>query len=254
MLIRQLIGAALCATVLGCQGTTAPEENQPASLSLRFNGGQIATVPDDAALSASTAMTLEFWVKFDSLDPGQWAVLKDNGTVRQFAVGLNGINSPGPRRKMRAHIRAGGPGGYHTADGATDIPFDTWTHVAQTYDGSVLRLYINGQLDGSTTVNQPMVAEPVDLTFGNNPEGFPLGGNLDEIRLWSVARSQAGIQSTMHDALIGTEPELVGYWPLDEGTGDVAFDMTINGNNARLGTADGRDAADPIWSDDVPPR
>jgi hypothetical protein len=238
----------------GGVGGAAALHVQHSSFSLRFDGSQIATIPDEPALNPSSVMTLEMWVKFDSLDPGQWAVLKDDGTVRQFALGLNGTTSPGPQRRMRAHIRAGGVGGYHTADGATSIPFDTWVHVAQTYDGSVLRLYINGQLDGSTAVNQAMVAEPVDLTFGNNPEGFPLSGNLDEIRLWSVARSQVEIQSTMYTALMGTEPGLVGYWPLEAGSGDVAIDVTANGNQARLGTSVGPDAEDPIWSRDVPRR
>ena len=56
-----------------------------------------------------------------------------------------------------------------------------------------------------------------DLCLGNNGVRKDLfKGRLDEFRIWKVARSQAEIQAHMNHPLIGTESNLVAYWPFDE--------------------------------------
>jgi len=54
-----------------------------------------------------------------------------------------------------------------------------------------------------------------DLCLGNNGVNF-FKGRLDEFRIWKVARTQAEIQAHMNHPLLGTEPNLVAYWPFDE--------------------------------------
>src|SRR5258708_20953202 len=51
-----------------------------ANYGLRFNGHDVVIIPDAPALNPTSALTLEFWVEFDSVDAGQYGVLKDNGT------------------------------------------------------------------------------------------------------------------------------------------------------------------------------
>ncbi len=53
-----------------------------ANYGLRFNGHDVVIIPDAPALNPTSALTLEFWVEFDSVDAGQYGVLKDNGTSR----------------------------------------------------------------------------------------------------------------------------------------------------------------------------
>src|SRR5690606_30001884 len=53
---------------------------------------------------------------------------------------------------------------------------------------------------------------------------MPMTGQLDEIRLWNVARSQAEIQAAMYNRMNVGESGLVGYWPLDEGSGNTTAD------------------------------
>ncbi|MBM4046872.1 MAG: hypothetical protein FJ279_17340 [Planctomycetes bacterium] len=72
-------------------------------------------------------------------------------------------------------------------------------------------------------------------------------GLLDEIRLWNVARTQAEIRSTMYSKLAGSEPGLVGYWNFDEGTGQVARDLSPSATHGQLGTSSSADSADPTW-------
>src|SRR5262249_5935653 len=62
-----------------------------------------------------------------------------------------------------------------------------------------------------------------------------LSGRLDDFRLYNVARTQSAIQADMALRLTGTEPNLVAYLPLDEGTGTTAADLSGNGNAGSLG-------------------
>jgi len=72
-------------------------------------------------------------------------------------------------------------------------------------------------------------------------------GLIDEVRVWNVARSEAAIQSTMNTPLIGNEPGLVGYWKFNEGSGQTAYDSTLNSNDGQLGSTPGVDPSDPAW-------
>ena len=72
-------------------------------------------------------------------------------------------------------------------------------------------------------------------------------GLMDDVRFWNVVRTQAEVQAAMGATLTGSETGLVAYWPMDEGSGDIAYDATGNGHDMQLGNAVGPDAADPVW-------
>lgn len=61
---------------------------------------------------------------------------------------------------------------------------------------------------------------------------FP--GYIDEVRVWTVARSQVELQQYMHTSLTGTEANLVAYWALDEMSGDVVVDSSPTANDGTL--------------------
>ncbi len=111
------------------------------------------------------------------------------------------------------------------------VAINAWTHVAGTYDGSVAKLYRNGNLVATDTFS-------VSIGFGTT--GFYIGGFIglssegliDDVRLWNVTRSESAIQTAMNSTLAGNEPGLAGYWRLDEAPGStVAIDQTSNHND-----------------------
>jgi hypothetical protein len=91
-----------------------------------------------------------------------------------------------------------------------------------------------------------------DLYIGNyiaSPvEDFD--GLIDEVRIWRVARTQAEIVANMHRAIRWPQLGLVGSWSMDEGSGQVVYDASGNGNNGTLGSdaSPAGDSSDPIWT------
>ena len=106
---------------------------------------------------------------------------------------------------------------------------NTWYHIAAVYNSTAhtLKFYVNGVLQ-STVVNNsfPSVVGNVPITIGswNNDRYF--SGNMDDIRIWNVARTDSQIQSAMNSELTGNESGLVAYFNFNQGT--------ANGNNTAI--------------------
>ena len=122
--------------------------------------------------------------------------------------------------------------------GANGAVLGEWTHIAGSFDGNMVRLYVNGELVGQDSYNGSIGPGNTGLYLGGLSNGLTLQGLLDEVRLWNVARSQAEIQSSMNGILVGSEPGLAGYWPLDasyESTNGLAVaDLSPNHNDLLL--------------------
>lgn len=127
--------------------------------------------------------------------------------------------------------------------------FGVWMHIAGTWDGTSMRFYVDGRLVGERT---GVSFEPSDwMTIGamDAMQGYEafFSGEIDEVRVWSHARTAEQIRQSMYSYLTGTEPGLVGYWRLDEGTGQAAFDGSPVPHHGMLGTGSLKDAGDPLW-------
>jgi hypothetical protein len=125
-----------------------------------------------------------------------------------------------------------------------------WQHVAATYNNGIVKLYLNGTLDRRRTgALTPMNStQPVAFGREGNFPGGTLDGRLDEIRIWNVVRGPKQISNWRRRSLTGTETGLVGYWRLDEGQGQVAWDATGHGHDGRLGETTEVDSWDPRWT------
>ncbi|HEY9847864.1 MAG TPA: LamG-like jellyroll fold domain-containing protein [Leptolyngbyaceae cyanobacterium] len=128
----------------------------------------------------------------------------------------------------------------YTVGSYFNLLVNQWYHVAATYDGEMMRLYVDGtELDVKTKYvpRQGLISYPeADLLLGSyySDKHRYLHGKMSEARLWKIARSQEEIRKDMQRRLTGTEPGLVGYWPLDEGTGDIIHDKSATGNHGSI--------------------
>ena len=123
-------------------------------------------------------------------------------------------------------------------DGNTIIESNKWYHFAVVNVGNEVKLYLNGELDGSGNININTVSNGL-YYIGKAPPGFDVGdrrfnGVIDDVRIWDVARTQQEIQQSMKQELDRSEQGLVGYWKFNEGTGDTTYDMTTNANHGSL--------------------
>ncbi|MCP4251312.1 MAG: hypothetical protein GY778_30115 [bacterium] len=134
-------------------------------------------------------------------------------------------------------------------DGQVPCNPDEWAHIACVLDGNNKSIYINGQLDTQTSYGFDVKVTTNSLIMGADSPGAGQGyfdAVIDDVRVWSVGRSEADIQATMNIGLSGSEAGLVGYWNLDEGSGQIANDLA-GAHDGRLGTSSGPDNADPVW-------
>lgn len=115
-----------------------------------------------------------------------------------------------------------------------------WTHIAVVYqNGQPPKLYKNGVLvktgqSGGKTVH------PSINSVGGGPYGNFKGG-LDELRVWSTARTASEISTNMTLQFTGPATGLIGNWRMDEGSGSILDDAS--GSSADLNFAGG--AANP---------
>lgn len=94
------------------------------------------------------------------------------------------------------------------------VKIGQWTHVAGTYDGTNVKLYINSVLVHQLPLNVTMGSGSTGLYVGGASGGY-FKGIIDEVRLWNTTRTQSEIQASMNGTLAGTESGLMAYWPMD---------------------------------------
>ena len=133
----------------------------------------------------------------------------------------------------------------HPVYGQTAIADNIWYHAAATYDGATWRLYLNGDLDAELAVaGAALVRTPrsdstqhaglgTAMTSAGAREGA-FKGQMDEVRIWNVARSQAEIQTAMSGPMTVLPAGLIGRWGLDDGTGTVALNSVLGRPNGSL--------------------
>ena len=162
------------------------------------------TVADSSSLDLTSGMTLEAWVLPTANGGGSWrnVVIKERigGEIYNLYANAD-TNAP-----VVYVVRASQPDAPSDARGTAQIPLNTWTHLAATYDGSTLRLYVNGTQVGSRAVSGSLATSTGALRIGGNSLwGEYFAGRIDEVRIYNRALTAAEIQADMNTPL-GTPP------------------------------------------------
>jgi hypothetical protein len=152
---------------------------------------------------ASVPMTIEAWVHRQ--DTNRFETILSHDWPGSYWLGF------APRLRFYR--------GTNFAEVAALVYANKWTHVAVSYDGALARFYVNGELVGTRALNHTGAGKLRKLRVGHNgtdPNDFSpvatFAGNLDEIRLWSAARSAAEIRDGMYREVRG-EPGLAAAFP-----------------------------------------
>jgi Ca2+-binding RTX toxin-like protein len=210
-------------------GATLVSPGRLGAGALRFDGNDLVTVLDtDATLALETGMTIEAWVN-PSARPTGWTTvaLKENGPGLSYALYANdGAPRPGGTPFPAGYINVGAD---VAARGTAALPLNAWTHLATTYDGANLRLYVNGVLRRTVPVTGLITVGDIHgpLRIGGN-NAFPdvagvFGGEfftglLDEVKVYNRALSAAEINLDMG----GTPP------PQPTPAGGLVLNLSFN--------------------------
>ena len=167
---------------------------------LSFNGvNDWVTVADANVLDLTTGMTMEAWVRPTAVGSLWRTVMMKEQPNNNLTYALYAGDGAG-------HA---GANVFTTADrgvtGTTATPLNAWTHLAATYDGATLRLYVNGVQAASRAVTGSIRATTGVLRIGGNNiwtnEWF--AGLIDEVRLYNKALTAAEIQADMTKPVTG---------------------------------------------------
>ena len=185
---------------------------------LVFNGvSSRVTINDAASLHLTTGMTLEAWVNPSTVTSAWRDVIYKGGTDNYFLEAAS--NSGG--------VPAGGAtvGDADTALlGRTSLSANTWTHLAVTYDGTALHLYVNGVQVSTRGITGNILTSTTPLQIGSDSVwGQYFAGVIDEVRVYNVALNQSQIQSDMTIPVgAGGSTPIVSLSPTSLSFGSVA--------------------------------
>lgn len=136
-------------------------------------------------------------------------------------------SSDGLRQELVSNTNAGSNFGTITIDSARRIeysqggvfgrvlspvgaaPFNTYTHVALTYDGSVNRLYLNGNLVSTSTAHPETFNNPIAVGYGIATANARFVGQIDEVEIFSRALSQTEIRGIFYSDAAGKCKETI---------------------------------------------
>lgn len=142
------------------------------------------------------------------------------------AATLLGTSNPGP----------------HIAN--TALAAGVRTHVAVTWDGATLRIYLDGVEAYSAPISGPITAPGSAFVLGRDGSSTPLNAALNEVRLWQIARTPTELQSHVHRGLAGSEAGLVAYFRMDDESLSTVSDNSSHGYDGRVTGSVGRESAD----------
>jgi hypothetical protein len=157
---------------------------------LSFDGvDDWVTVADAGDLDLTSALTLSAWVRPAALGTRWRTVVFKEGSPLAYSLYAHERNA-GPVAEVQV-------GGLRAVRRSTPLPLNVWSHLAVTYDGAALRLYVDGALAGTTALTGSMsVTSGVLRIGGNNVWNEWFSGLLDEVRIYDRALSQQEIQDS----------------------------------------------------------
>jgi hypothetical protein len=232
----------------GVEGIYVGLDPVPTKALLLDGAGGYVSVPDeDAAFNfdATTSFTIEAWVKYlgeGGSGAGDGTIIAKTGpggSWQRYPFSMSNMRNTGEPGRLRFAMSDSTATVSVTSD-STGFNDNAWHHVACVHDAvqDEVRIYVDGVLQG-TSAYSPLgdITNTDSLSLGVGAAADTwFGGQVDEVRIWSVARDSSDIRSGMTEQLTGDEDGLVSYWPLDEGSSGVITDLA---SGAHYGTFEG---------------
>ncbi len=180
---------------------------------------------DESSFDFTTALTLEVWMKPNSISGMQGILSKNYGdNAHPYQIRMeNG--------ELTFGIYSNSIGWNPVTTYNLGIEPNEWIHVAATYDQQFMRLYVNGVEMGSAAKNFeiPLNDQPFEIGRTNDVNYKYFDGEIDEVRVWNRALNIIEIADNMcTNYQNSTDPTLVAYYKFNECGGTLLTDPIGN--------------------------
>lgn len=193
-------------------------------------------------LSSMSASSAAMWIKLNNL------LLGSGGYSPTFLNLYTDTNNnlriahdeAGPGRIVVSYISGGTQRGRQTSAGK--VTANSWYHIAYTFDGTNLKIYINGIVSDESA--QSWGVGGVNLIGSRDATTGAINGTMDEVRIYNRALEQSEITALYNSGLAKINASqnnqltsgLVGLWSFNgpDMDGDTAIDRSGQGNNGTL--------------------
>ena len=147
---------------------------------------------------AGSGLTLAAWIKADTF-PGKSRdpriISKATGTSADEHIFMLSTIKLQEETVLRARIRVGGNTTTLVADAGTSLSTNIWHHIAATYDGTAITLFLDGIQVGTTALSGNVDQNStVDVAIGSQPNGGnAFDGKIDDVRIFQRGLTAADI-------------------------------------------------------------
>jgi hypothetical protein len=180
----------------------------------------------------SKNLTLSAWINVNS--NREWAgiiskIFDTGSTESGYGILLDGKSG------VYFGLKVPSKGIQYLSSGTNTVTLNQWHHIACTYDGQTMKIYIDGIEKASQNLPDSKIDYDPDNNlyigmYKDNNEVYRYQGKIAEVRIWDQARSEAEINENMNHRLTGKEAGLMAYFPLNAD----ASDQTGNNNNGTI--------------------
>lgn len=199
---------------------------------LSFNGSPNYVLVNNSDKLNPANISIATWVKWN-IDPStgaSWSTIVNKDGDNHYRLQHNSSNTA-----FEFGIRTEN-GGRHVS-GTTAPQEGVWYFLVGTYDGSSLKIYVDGVLERSTNINGNLVTSIADLNIGRRAPGNRyFNGEIDELSIFDRALSSEEIEVMMNQEVKNpvADNSLMAYYKFNEESGATALDSSGNSNNGLI--------------------
>lgn len=211
---------------------------------LQFDGfDDMVQITNNPTINPQSAFTIETWVRPLSLINVGTLYSKDStAMLTSHSLTLTGLTPVFTVRTSNGPV---------TLVSNDTVSLGTWNHIAAVYDGTTMRLYVNGDTAGTASQTGNVVNYNVPAYIGRLAGvAQSSSAGIENFRYWNIARSQTEIIEQMHYILpFAASPNLMVNYRFDGGINtSLVIDESGNCNTGVLMNMDiGNTTANPAW-------
>lgn len=225
-------------SALNDSGDTTINEGSTTNWALRFDGiNDVVNCGEIKKLDNSSALTIEMWVNIEKFNP--WRTFFAKRVDDYNRIQFQEYSTPGDIGIAVSSSNI--PGYYHTIN--SPITIGDWFHLAMVFDGTRkkdsdrLKVYINGREAAlapykgeAVAAVTPVNTAPVLLGAEKDNGAYGYAGTMDEVRIWTVARTESQVIDDMRITAIKDTSGLVACYNFNDGAEKKIIDVVGNRN------------------------